>query len=276
MTTPAHRVIEAFQRISLPQAIVFATFCASVTCVFVFAGETIQKLDWRAVAAATSTVLTAALSFFSKPVVKARDQFGRTIPPKPFEPLPTLDAYGQSLRPIGPNRHVHFEHDEDPTPGEKPSNRAPPMKQPREDGSIELNLMVALVVGFVTLAVALVVVGCGPHQQHSALDRLADVADPSYALAVEACDEAEGRIIDRPPTSYENDAAAIARIRETCDRVFGAFEALRLAHRAARAAVDGGASGALDAALSSLGEAWRAAQQLLPEIAGMRTAGGES
>ena len=85
-----------------------------------------------------------------------------------------------------------------------------------------------------------------------------------------SCDEAEGAVVERQGSTYEEDVASLTSIRSVCDRVFGAFEAVRLAHRAARAAVDGGASALLGEALSSLNDAWLAAQRLLPELAGLR------
>jgi hypothetical protein len=109
--------------------------------------------------------------------------------------------------------------------------------------------------------------GCGSTlQQHRALDTVAAAVDPSYALAVEACDEAEWVIVRREGTTAEADAAAIAHIRTTCNRVFGAFEALRIAHEVARSAVDGGGEAIKAAALARLHEAWAALRAIAPEI----------
>jgi hypothetical protein len=119
------------------------------------------------------------------------------------------------------------------------------------------------------LAIALLSACGSAAQQHRALNALAETADPSYELAITACDEAEGVIIARAGTTYEQDRQAIDEIRVTCDRIFGAFDTLRLAHRSARAAVDGGASALIDEALRSLAEAWSAAQRVLPELAGL-------
>lgn len=122
-----------------------------------------------------------------------------------------------------------------------------------------------------TIAIVTLINACGgAAAQHRALNALAETADPSYELAAEACDEAEGAIIARAGTTYEQDREAIASIRSVCDRIFAGFETVRLAHRAARAAVDGGGGALLGEALSSLGDAWLAAQRLLPELAGIR------
>jgi hypothetical protein len=133
--------------------------------------------------------------------------------------------------------------------------------------SMGLGVAIAGALAFIALSTC----GCGgAAQQHSALNVLAQTADPSYELSVTACDEAEATVIARDGTTYEEDRESIAAIRSVCDRIFGAFETVRLAHRAARAAVDGGASALLDEAMRSLADAWAAAQRLLPEIAGLR------
>lgn len=108
--------------------------------------------------------------------------------------------------------------------------------------------------------------GCGSAaSQHRALNAVSDAVNPSYTLAIEACDEAEQVIIARTGTTYDSDVIAIASIRSVCDRVFGAFDALRLAHRIARAAVDDGGE-ALAIAWAHLHEAWDALRRVLPEV----------
>lgn len=132
-------------------------------------------------------------------------------------------------------------------------------------------LLVIAVVCVIALALSIFFsTGCGAAQQHSALNALAETADPSYELSVEACDQAEGLVVARAGTTYEQDIASMTQVRAICDRIFGAFDALRIAHRAARAAVDGGGEALLAEAMRSLGDAWAAAQRLLPEIAGLR------
>lgn len=109
--------------------------------------------------------------------------------------------------------------------------------------------------------------GCGgAAEQHRTLNTISDVVDPSYDAALSACDAAEDFIVRRQPSTIEADRADIARIREACDRVFGAFELVRLAHRSARAAVDSGAPGAMASAMADLAAAWDALRRLLPEF----------
>jgi hypothetical protein len=127
-------------------------------------------------------------------------------------------------------------------------------------------------IALVILAAALVCTlhGCGgAADQHRALNGVTAVVQPSYDAAVEACDAHEAAIIARAGTSADDDRAAILATRETCDRFFGAFEAVRVAQRIARAAIEGGGDAALQAAMASLAEAWAALRALAPEIEGM-------
>lgn len=132
----------------------------------------------------------------------------------------------------------------------------------------------AVVVRAIVVVAALVVMvsGCGTAaSQHRALNVVADLANPSYDLAIQACDEAEVFIIARAGTTYDEDAAAIASVRAVCDRVFAGFDALRVAHRVARAAVDGGGEALITQAMAELQAAWDALRALLPEIEGLVT-----
>lgn len=136
---------------------------------------------------------------------------------------------------------------------------------PRRGALPEVVIACAILIACICVASCLS--GCGSTlSQHRALDTVAAAVDPSYALAVEACDEAEWVIVRREGTTAEADAAAIAHIRTTCNRVFGAFEALRIAHEVARASVDGGGEAMKAEAMASLMDAWAALRAIAPEI----------
>lgn len=130
-----------------------------------------------------------------------------------------------------------------------------------------------VVVLWLLLAVAVLTSltnGCGSAaQQHHALNAVANVANPSYDLAITACFEAEDVIIEREGTTFAQDVAATEAVRSACDRVFAGFDALRVAQRVARAAVDGGGEALVTQALAELQEAWTALRRLLPEVEGL-------
>jgi hypothetical protein len=272
-------------RISWPQAAVLCVFCVSVVCTVVFTPpaiiDRIAAFNWHAIASGTVAVVSALYGIFGGGVVKPK-------PPAPVAWPSPASLFPMGVESIQPPAPTPAEATED-TPMKTPPDGTAAIVQERakssrppsgREGFAEVDAMLAVLAFFLMIATIILVGGTGgcgsAQQQHTALNRLADAADPAYVLAIEACDEAEGIIIARPATTYENDATAMARIRETCDRVFGAFEALRIAHRTARAAIDGGAAGAVPAALAQLTEAWRALQMMLPEVTSMRTAGGES
>lgn len=134
-------------------------------------------------------------------------------------------------------------------------------------------VMVALYAIFVTSVVALAG-ACGATQrdQHIALNAITDTIQPNYQLAVDACDEAEWRVVRREGSTRAEDDADITRLRRDCDRVFGAFEAVRIAQATARVAVDeavADAQGALRLAMARLSDAWEALKLLFPEIRGV-------
>lgn len=120
---------------------------------------------------------------------------------------------------------------------------------------------------FLLMVAVTLTVGCGSTAaHHRALDVLAATVNPSYSLAIESCFAAEDIVIARQGTTEEQDSAAMESIRSTCDRVFGAFDSLRIAHRLARSAVDGGGEALVSTALQELHSAWAALRQVLPEI----------
>lgn len=109
--------------------------------------------------------------------------------------------------------------------------------------------------------------GCGSAaQQHRALNAVANVTNPSYDLAITACFEAEDVIIARTGTTFAQDVAATEAVRGVCDRVFAGFDALRVAERLARSAIDGGGEALVEQAFAELQEAWSALRRLLPEV----------
>lgn len=121
-------------------------------------------------------------------------------------------------------------------------------------------------VGIMAASIATVSCGASAADEHRLLNGITASVQPSYDLAVRMCDEHEGTILARPNTTAEEDRAAIMALRSTCDRAFGAFEAVRLAQGIARDAIDGGGDAALAAAISRLNDAWAALRAMAPEI----------
>ena len=129
---------------------------------------------------------------------------------------------------------------------------------------------------FGLLGVGLLVAGCGgPAQQHRSLDRLTDVADPTYALAVDACDEARDFIVEREGSTEEADRADMADVVLVCDSIVEGFEVLRGSQLTAREAIDGGFASAAEAAILQGLASWAELQTLVPRIMAA-TSGGES
>lgn len=119
------------------------------------------------------------------------------------------------------------------------------------------------------LVFALLFAGCGPstvQQQHDVLNRITDVADPTYEIAVESCDAARDVIVERPGTTYQEDRAAFDAIHGVCDGIVEGFETLRGTQLTARAAIDRGAEGAILEALTHALQLWTELQALIPQL----------
>lgn len=118
-----------------------------------------------------------------------------------------------------------------------------------------------LIVAFVPLMIA-----CGgtlaakATGAHRVLNVMADVVNPSYALAVQVCDARELLIVEREGTTLEQDREAIARIRSACDDVFKEFEHIRDVHELARVAIEEAENGEpwedVEHSLTVLSTAW--------------------
>jgi hypothetical protein len=110
--------------------------------------------------------------------------------------------------------------------------------------------------------------GCGASagQHHARLNAFTSVADPTYALAVETCDALRDAIVARPGTTYAEDRAAMDEIHAVCDPMVAGFEALRGSQLTARAAIDGGAEGAVLQAITAALAAWPDVQRLIARI----------
>lgn len=127
------------------------------------------------------------------------------------------------------------------------------------------------------LALSAAVHGCGgAAQQHRNLNRLTDVADPTYALALDACDEARDFIVAREGSTEAADRADMAEVVLVCDSIVEGFEALRGSQLTARAAIDGGFAGAAEAAILQGLASWAELQSLVPRIMAATSAGGET
>jgi hypothetical protein len=117
--------------------------------------------------------------------------------------------------------------------------------------------------------VATLCAGCGgvpPQRQHDVLNRVTDVADPTYAVVLETCDAARNAIVERGGTTYEEDTAAMDEIDRVCDPIVAGMESLRGTQRTVRAAIDAGAEGAILEGLQHALELWRLLQEKIPEL----------
>jgi hypothetical protein len=118
------------------------------------------------------------------------------------------------------------------------------------------------------LGAAMYCSGCGatPAQQHRTLNSITNVADPTYAAAVEGCNAARDAIVAREGTTYEADRAAMDEINDVCDAIVTGFETLRGSQFTARAAIDAGAEGAIASAITEALALWARLQAMVPEL----------
>lgn len=130
------------------------------------------------------------------------------------------------------------------------------------------------------LLCAPLLIGCGGAQQreaHEVLNAITDVADPTYQMAVDACDAARDAIIAREGTTYEDDRAAMDRVHEICDPMVLGFEALRASQVTARVAIDSGDLGATAAtAVAEALELWNRLRRLVPQLSQLTEAPRDS
>ena len=125
------------------------------------------------------------------------------------------------------------------------------------------------------LALSAAAQGCGGGaQQHRTLTVITDVADPTYAAAVQGCDVARDHVIAREGTTYAEDRADMDAVHLVCDSIVEGFELLRGSQLTARAAIDAGLSGAAQAAVVEALAAWGRLQGLVPRLMRL-TSGGE-
>jgi hypothetical protein len=130
----------------------------------------------------------------------------------------------------------------------------------------------------VLLVLMLLVAGCGGSraQQHERLNMLTDVADPTYAMALEACDGSRDIIVVREGTTYEEDTLAMDAVDERCDPIVAGFEVLRGTQLTARGAIERGAQGAVREAIVFALSKWAELQALIPQLLTLgRSSGGE-
>jgi hypothetical protein len=110
---------------------------------------------------------------------------------------------------------------------------------------------------------------------HVRLNALTAVADPTYALAVETCDEARDLIVAREGSTEAQDREDMAAVVLVCDSIVEGFEALRGSQITARAAIDHGLAGAAEALILQGLASWAELQALVPRIIAATTSGGE-
>jgi hypothetical protein len=127
---------------------------------------------------------------------------------------------------------------------------------------------VALLVVLAALAALASASGCGATQRdhHARLNVLTDIADPTYAVAVETCDVLRDVIVERQGTTAAEDRIAMDKINSVCDRMVDGFESLRGSQLTARAAIDGDPGSAIAAAIGAALALWPTVQALAREI----------
>ena len=136
-----------------------------------------------------------------------------------------------------------------------------------DPGTVGRTVLVIFVLALgITLAGTCAGCGATRGQHHARLNALTTVADPTYAIAVEACDAARDAIVARTGTTYAEDRAAMDEIHAVCDPMVAGFEALRGSQLTARAAIDSGAEGAVLDAISAALALWPDVQRLIARI----------
>jgi hypothetical protein len=157
-----------------------------------------------------------------------------------------------------------------PSPlGQRDEKPAKPKKPPKPPGP---PAMLALLL--------LLLVGCGAtaqqrQTQHDVLDRVTDVADPTYAIVLGSCDAARNVIVNRPGTTFDEDTRALNEIDDVCDGIVEGMETLRGTQLTARAAITAGAQGAILEGLQAALRLWATLQAKIPELQTLGR-GGES
>jgi hypothetical protein len=131
---------------------------------------------------------------------------------------------------------------------------------------VRVALVLAALGGGIALAGQCAGCGATAGQHHARLNALTTVADPTYAIAVETCDALRDGIVLRSGTTYAEDRAAMDEIHAVCDPMVAGFEALRGSQLTARAAIDGGAEGAVLEAISAALALWPTVQQMIARI----------
>jgi hypothetical protein len=131
---------------------------------------------------------------------------------------------------------------------------------------VRVALVLAALGGGIALAGTCAGCGATPREHHTRLNAFTAVADPTYALAVETCDALRDIVVARTGTTYAEDRAAMDEVHAVCDPMVAGFEALRGSQLTARAAIDGGAEGAVLEAITAALAAWPTVQQLIARI----------
>lgn len=134
---------------------------------------------------------------------------------------------------------------------------------PAPKGSAKTVVILAL-----ALASSLPMQACGSAQstQHERLNLMTDIADPTYAMAVDTCDALRDGIITREGTTYQQDRAAMDEVQEVCDPLVAGFETLRGTQLTARATIDGGLGSAATESITQALALWARLQALIPQL----------
>lgn len=153
--------------------------------------------------------------------------------------------------------------------------RNPLQREPRDGGGGTA----AVVCLAVMVSTAPTLIGCGgAEQQHRTLNWVTRVADPTYEMVVDACDDMRDYVVEREGFTEAEDDELMGQVNGVCDRAVSSFELLRHTQLSARAAVEEGVPGVTEDLIGRALDVWRELQELVGDIEALeaQTAGGEA
>lgn len=124
----------------------------------------------------------------------------------------------------------------------------------------------------VLLVLANNLVGCSSaQQQHTTLNTITDIADPTYRQVVDTCDDMRDAIVAREGTTRAQDERAMSRINAVCDAIILSFEALRTSQLTARAYIDSGLEAAAAQAIQEGLQSWNLLRGMIDQLQDLGT-----
>lgn len=260
-----NRVVEAFDRIRWPQAVLLIAFMASVVAALVWTPahliERVYATDWRAVAGVLVALLTAIGGIVSGPLFRSADARATRRLSRRIE---------QARRDLDDEEEVDDDRRSDPTrpnsPNalermDRPPGDSPPLPRHRRNGSSEGSTgeraMLFVVAAAVLIACACLAAGCGASavRTHATLSTVAAATlEQGRRVLLEETD----RAIAACPAPSSPERAECLRAGEERLRPAGAgFDAVRLVVLGHREAVETASiAGDGDAVRVALGRVW--------------------